>query len=70
MLLATSATLRPELLKAPAQVTRPLLAYIGPSTAISCAAEEPTQVSGIFKTSAQRIWQAVHAQNRPEAPAP
>ncbi len=47
-----------------------LLAYVGPSTAISCAAEELAQVPGIFKTSAQRIWQAVHAQNRPEAPAP
>jgi len=50
---------------------RMLLAHFGSPAAIMCAAsEELAQVPGIGKKSAQRIWQAVHAQYRPEAPAP
>jgi fanconi anemia group M protein len=50
---------------------RLLLAHFGSPAAIMCAAaEELAQVPGIGKKSAQRIWQAVHAQYRPEAPTP
>jgi ERCC4-type nuclease len=49
---------------------RMLLAHFGSPAAIMCAAaEELSKVPGIGKKSAQRIWQAVHAQYRPEAPA-
>ena len=47
-----------------------LLAHFGSPAAIMCAAaEELSKVPGIGKKSAQRIWQAVHAQYRPEVPA-
>jgi fanconi anemia group M protein len=46
---------------------RMLLAHFGSPAAIMCAAaEELSKVPGIGKKSAQRIWQAVHAQYRPE----
>lgn len=49
---------------------RMLLAHFGSPAAIMCAAaEELSKVPGIGKKSAQRIWQAVHAQYRPEAAA-
>jgi ERCC4-type nuclease len=48
---------------------RMLLAHFGSPAAIMCAAaEELSKVPGIGKKSAQRIWQAVHAQYRPESP--
>jgi ERCC4-type nuclease len=50
---------------------RMLLAHFGSPAAIMCAAaEELSKVPGIGKKSAQRIWQAVHAQYRPESPMP
>jgi ERCC4-type nuclease len=46
-----------------------LLAHFGSPAAIMCAAaEELSQVPGIGKKSALRIWQAVHAHYRPESP--
>jgi len=46
-----------------------LLAHFGSPAAIMCAAaEELSQVPGIGKKSALRIWQAVHAQYHPESP--
>jgi len=49
---------------------RMLLAHFGSPAAIMCAAaEELSKVPGIGKKSAQRIWQAVHAQYHPESPA-
>ena len=48
----------------------PAPAHFGSPAAIMCAAaEELSQVPGIGKKSAQRIWQAVNARYRPELSA-